>query len=94
MFMSKGQIIQIAGPVVDVEFQEQLPRLQNALTIARQDGKVVTLEVAQHLGGNRVRCVSMDSTDSLQRSMEVQDTGGPISVPVGEKVLGRMFNVL
>lgn len=92
--MNKGTVIQITGPVVDVEFAEGLPALLTALTITREDGKQITLEVSQHLGGNRVRCVAMDSTDALRRKMEVEDTGKTISVPVGEKVLGRMFNVL
>ncbi|MBI1984501.1 MAG: F0F1 ATP synthase subunit beta [Candidatus Wildermuthbacteria bacterium] len=91
--MNKGTIIQIAGPVVDVEFEGSLPSLQTALKV-QGDGREITLEVSQHLGGNRVRCIAMDSTDALKRKMEVADTGMPISVPIGEKVLGRMFNVL
>ncbi|MBI1971475.1 MAG: F0F1 ATP synthase subunit beta, partial [Candidatus Wildermuthbacteria bacterium] len=92
--MSKGKIVQIMGPVVDVEFEKHLPSLQTALKIENQGKEPVVLEVAQHLGGNRVRTVAMASTDGLQRKMEVEDTGFPISVPVGEEVLGRMFNVL
>ncbi len=92
--MNKGTIIQIMGPVVDVEFSETVPFLQQALKVQNEQGKTVVLEVAQHLGGNRVRTIAMDSTDGLQRKMEVIDTGKTISVPVGEEVLGRMFNVL
>ncbi|OHA65836.1 MAG: F0F1 ATP synthase subunit beta [Candidatus Wildermuthbacteria bacterium RIFCSPHIGHO2_02_FULL_49_9] len=99
--MNTGHIIQIMGPVVDVEFSAkggsaaggELPALRNALLVEREQGDLV-LEVAQHLGGNRVRTMALDSTNGLQRKTEVQDTGKPISVPVGEEVLGRMFNVL
>ncbi|MBI2644148.1 MAG: F0F1 ATP synthase subunit beta [Candidatus Wildermuthbacteria bacterium] len=92
--MNKGHIIQIMGPVVDAEFSEELPALRNALEIKKEDDAKVVLEVAQHLGGNRVRSIAMASTDGLQRKMEVVDTGAPISVPIGKEVLGRMFNVL
>lgn len=93
------------GPVVDVEFDpakspagdrgasKDLPAIQNALVVKRQ-GNDVVLEVSQHLGGNRVRTIAMASTDGLERKAEVEDTGKPISVPIGEKVLGRVFNVL
>jgi F-type H+/Na+-transporting ATPase subunit beta len=90
--MTKGNIVQIMGPVVDVEFEKDLPALQTALVVKR-DNKDLVLEVAQHLGGNRVRTLAMDSTDGLQRKTEVENTGSPISVPVGEEVLGRVFNV-
>ncbi|WP_346243674.1 F0F1 ATP synthase subunit beta [Shouchella clausii] len=99
--MSTGRIIQITGPVVDVKFPSgQLPEINNALTVNQQgaaDGAVdvkVTLEVALHLGNDTVRTVAMGSTDGLMRGIEVLDTGGPISVPVGEETLGRVFNVL
>ncbi len=82
------------GPVVDVEFAESLPSLQNLLIAVKQDGSSVALEVAQLLGGSRVRTIALDSTDGLTRKTEVQDTGKPVTVPIGEKVLGRMFNVL
>ena len=72
MDMNKGTIVQIMGPVIDVEFVEALPSLQNALHIKADDGSVVTLEVAQHLGGNRVRTIAMNSTDGLRRKMEVE----------------------
>lgn len=91
-----GRIKQVIGVVVDVEFPSgQLPNIYNAVKVPREgDGGPLTLEVAQHLGNNMVRCVSMASTDGLRRGMEAEDTGGPISVPVGRNVLGRMFNVL
>jgi len=92
--MNTGKIIQIIGAVVDVEFPEQLPALYNAITTKTANGKELTLETVQHLGANRVRTVSMGSTDGLQRGAEVENTGSPISVPVGEEVLGRMFDVL
>ena len=92
--MNTGKIVQITGPVVDVEFEEHLPALHNALRVAREDGRDLILEVAQHLGGKRVKTIALDSTDGLKRKMEAQDTGSPIAVPVGENVLGRMFNVL
>src|SRR3989344_8011968 len=93
--MSKGTIAQISGPVVDVEFEEgKLPRIFEALTIERKAGLPVTLEVAKHIGGSRVRAIALSSTDGLTRGMEVTATGGEISVPVGKETLGRMFNVL
>ena len=93
--MNKGKVIQIMGPVVDVEFgdEKRLPALQTALAIKRE-GKDLILEVVQHLGGNRVRTIAMSSTDGLKRKEEVENTEKPISVPVGEKVLGRVFDVL
>ncbi|MDO8470827.1 MAG: F0F1 ATP synthase subunit beta, partial [bacterium] len=91
--MNKGTIVQIIGPVVDVEFEKELPGIHSALLVQKEGG-LITLEVAQHLGGNRVRTIAMDSTDGLKRKQEVEDTGKPIEVPVGEEVLGRMFNVL
>lgn len=89
----KGTISQIIGPVVDVTFEEKLPALYEALRIA-SDGGVITLEVAQHLGGGSVRAIAMGATNGLSRGMEVETTGSPISVPVGTETLGRMFNVL
>ena len=91
--MNTGIIVQIMGPVIDVEFESKLPAINTALEVKLEE-KTIVLEVAQHLGGNRVRTIAMDSTDGLQRKAEVQDTGKTISVPVGEEVLGRMFNVL
>ncbi len=92
--MVKGKIIQIIGPVVDVEFSEgEIPEIYHSLKIKNQEREVV-LEVAKHLGSNRVRAVALSSTDGLVRGMEVESTGMPISVPVGKEVLGRLFNVL
>lgn len=91
---TRGIIKQIIGPVVDVHFEGGVPDLRNALTVTREDGSVVTLEVAQHLGLDRVRAIAMDDTQGLKRDMEVVDTGAYISVPVGEKALGRLMNVL
>ncbi|MGL5541229.1 MAG: F0F1 ATP synthase subunit beta [Erysipelotrichaceae bacterium] len=89
-----GKIVQIIGPVVDVLFEDgQLPALLNAIDIPFRDDKLV-VEVAQHLGDNRVRTIAMGSTDGLVRGMPAFDTGAPIRVPVGKAVLGRMFNVL
>ncbi|MFA6551695.1 MAG: F0F1 ATP synthase subunit beta [Patescibacteria group bacterium] len=88
-----GKIKQIIGAVVDVEFENELPKLYNALEVKNKDKKLV-LEVEQHIGQNRVRTVAMGPTDGLQREMEVFDTGAPISMPVGEETLGRIFNVL
>lgn len=92
--MNKGKIAQIIGTVVDVEFEDQLPSIYNAIKTKTADGNDLFLEVMQHLGSKSVRTIAMDSTDGLQRGVEVEDTGSPISVPVGEEVLGRMFDVL
>ena len=89
----KGKIVQVIGPVLDVKFEKRLPNLLNALVIKNED-KEITIEVAQHIGDDTVRCISMSSTDGLVRGMEVIDTGAPISVPVGDATLGRIFNVL
>jgi F-type H+/Na+-transporting ATPase subunit beta len=97
--MNEGQIIQVIGPVVDVEFPEgNIPAVLNALNIPfsnAETGKegVLVCEVQQHLGEDRVRTVAMDSTDGLVRGMKVTDTGAPISIPVGPEVLGRMMNI-
>ena len=90
----KGKIKTIIGPVVDVEFEGNLPAVYNALEVALGEGKTLTLEVAYHLGGNAVRAIAMDTTDGLARGMGVSDTGAAISVPVGKQTLGRIFNVL
>ncbi|MDB5238423.1 MAG: synthase subunit beta [Candidatus Kaiserbacteria bacterium] len=91
--MTKGIITQIIGPVVDVRFDTGLPAIKNALHVSHK-GATLTLEVAQHLGLNRARCIAMQDTAGLARDAEVVDTGAPISVPVGEAALGRMFNVV
>ncbi|MBM7616819.1 F-type H+-transporting ATPase subunit beta [Weissella uvarum] len=95
--MSTGQIVQIIGPVVDVAFpsDEKLPAIDNALVVERGEGVPdLTVEVSLELGDGVVRTIAMDSTDGLQRGMQVKDTGGPIEVPVGDDTLGRVFNVL
>jgi F-type H+-transporting ATPase subunit beta len=90
-----GRVIQITGPVVDIEFPAgRLPAIYNAVEIVRGDGAKIVCEVQQHLGNNWVRSVAMTTTDSLARGVEAVDTGGPISVPVGQVTLGRVFNVL
>ena len=95
MANNEGKVTQIIGPVVDVAFPAgHLPDIYNALHVRHEDGSVLTLEVAQHLGNNVARCVAMASTDGLKRGITVVDTGAPISVPVGRGTLGRMFNVL
>src|SRR5437773_1522922 len=94
--MSKGKIVQVVGPVVDVEFPEALPGIYNALAVEYkvQDRPVnITLEVQQHLGDKLVRAISMSGTDGLKRGFDVVDSGGPIRMPVGDGVMGRMFNV-
>ncbi|WP_084666910.1 F0F1 ATP synthase subunit beta [Thermanaeromonas toyohensis] len=90
-----GRVVQVIGPVVDVEFPNHLPDLLNAIVIKTEDGRInLTMEAMQHLGNNTVRCVALASTDGLQRGMTAIDTGGPITVPVGRGTLGRIFNVL
>jgi F-type H+-transporting ATPase subunit beta len=88
-----GKVTQVLGAVVDVHFDGDLPAILNALTVDNQ-GRRLVLEVAQHLGENTVRTIAMDSTDGLVRGQETQDTGGPISVPVGPETLGRIMNVI
>ena len=89
-----GTVSQIMGPVLDIRFPEgQLPDLLNAIEISHGES-VLVAEVAQHIGDNVVRCIAMSSTDGLRRGMDAVDTGGPISVPVGEDCLGRVFNLL
>ena len=98
--MNEGKIVQVIGPVVDVEFLEgQIPAVLNALQIPRisiETGKeeMLICEVQQHLGEDRVRSVAMDTTDGLVRGMKVIDAGSPISVPVGADTLGRMINII
>ncbi len=92
MSKTEGKIIQIIGPVVDVEFGKDVPAIYTALKVAGDSNLV--LEVAQHLGGGRVRAVSMGPTEGLKRGAPVSDTGAPISIPVGKDILGRMFNLL
>ena len=90
-----GKIVQVIGPVVDIRFaSDHLPSIKNAIMIKGTDGTEMTAEAAQHVGDDIVRCIAMSSTDGLIRGMECIDTGAPIQVPVGDAVLGRMFNVL
>ncbi len=92
--MNKGIIHQIIGPVIDIKFKpEEMPELLNAIII-KFEGRDIVAEVAQHIGDDVVRCVALSSTDGLTRGMEAEDTNGPISVPVGQEVLGRLFNVI
>ncbi|MBQ6890677.1 MAG: F0F1 ATP synthase subunit beta [Oscillospiraceae bacterium] len=94
MANSKGTVIQVMGPVLDIRFADNcLPQLLSAIEIPHGEGKIVA-EVAQHIGDNVVRCIAMSSTDGLQRGAEAIDTGKAITVPVGEKCLGRVFNLL
>ena len=90
----KGIVTQIIGPVLDIKFDaENMPALRNAIEII-VDGNKIVAEVAQHLGDDTVRCIAMSSTDGLERGTDAFDTGGPITVPVGEEILGRLFNLL
>jgi F-type H+-transporting ATPase subunit beta len=92
--LNTGTIVQIIGPVVDIDFTHQLPAIYNALKIEREDGIILTLEVEQQLSTTTVRAIALGSTDGLTRGLEVMDTGAPITVPVGEETLGRIFNVI
>ena len=94
-----GHISQVIGPVVDVYFEGtdaelMLPSIHDALEIKRPNGKILVVEVQQHIGENTVRTVAMDSTDGLQRGMKVHPTGGPITMPIGEQIKGRLMNVV
>ena len=94
MTNNRGTVVQIMGPVLDIRFEEgQLPQLLNAIHVPNGENTVVA-EVAQHIGDNVVRCIAMSSTDGMQRGVEAIDTGAPITVPVGEDCLGRVFNLL
>ena len=90
----KGVVTQVIGPVLDIKFDsENMPELRNAIEIKVGDRTVVA-EVAQHTGDDVVRCIALSSTDGLERGTEALDTGGPITVPVGDETLGRLFNLL
>jgi len=94
--MSKGKIVRVSGPVVDVEFPDDLPPIYNALTVeykVQNQSARMTLEVQQHLGDKWVRTISMSGTEGIKRGFEVTDSGAPISVPVGEGVMGRVLDV-
>ena len=89
-----GKVIQIIGPVLDIRFPaDHLPNLLNAIHL-QLDGRTIVAEVAQHIGSDTVRCIAMSSTDGLTRGMDAKDTGGPITVPVGQQTLGRILNLL
>ena len=94
--MATGHIVQIQGPVVDLGFRAgELPAINNAVIIADTSRSInLTVEVAQHLGNDVVRCIAMSSTDGLVRGMNAEDTGQAITVPVGDQTLGRVFNLL
>ena len=95
MSKNTGKIVQVIGPVVDVAFENgELPQLLSAIEIPLKNQDSLIVEVAQHIGDERVRCIAMGGTDGLVRGMDAIDTGAPIQVPVGDEVLGRMFNVL
>ena len=92
--MKNGKIVQVMGPVVDVEFEDNdLPMIKDALTVQNGE-KTCVMEVAQHIGNNTVRCIMLSASEGLCKDMEVTPTGAGISVPVGDKTLGRLFNVL
>ena len=100
MSATKGKIAQIIGPVIDVSFQSEvdgrseLPKIMDSLEVKTENGQMIVLECQQHIGEDRVRTIAMDSTDGLRRGMEVIGTGSPISMPIGDKVKGRLFNVI
>ena len=97
MSVNKGKVAQVIGPVVDIDFSGEgsvLPNIYNALNVAMKDGSTLVLEVQQHLGENRVRAIAMDSTDGIERGMEVIDRADTISIPVGDAIKGRLFNVI
>ena len=95
-----GRVEEITGVVIEASFPEELPEIYNALEVEipaqheEEEATNLVVEVQQHLGDDRVRCVAMDATDGLHRGAEIHDTGGPITVPVGEQTLGRIFNLL
>lgn len=93
---TKGNIVKIVGPVVDVQFPpqaENFPKIYDALTVTGDAGQQIVLEVQQQIGEDTVRCIAMDITDGLYRGMEVSATGAPIKMPVGKQIRGRLFNV-
>lgn len=92
---NRGKVTQVVGAVLDIRFDEgKLPEINEAIRIPTREGGELTVEVSQHLGDDTVRCIAMGSTDGLVRGMDAVAAGAPISVPVGEKTLGRIFNVL
>ena len=93
MYEKIGKIVQVMGPVIDVEFEDELPKIKDALEV-ELDGKKLVMEVSQHIGGNCVRCIMLAASEGLCKDMEVINTGDAIKVPVGDKTLGRLFNVV
>ena len=92
---NSGKVTAVIGPVVDVSFEESnLPKILNALEIKKDDGSTLVLEVQQHLGEDTVRTISMSGTEGLKRGMPVKDLGQPISMPIGDDIKGRLFNVV
>ncbi|MFR5876991.1 MAG: F0F1 ATP synthase subunit beta [Eubacterium sp.] len=91
--MNYGKIVQVMGPVIDVEFEGALPRIKDALEV-RNEGRKAVMEVAQHIGSNTVRCIMLAASEGLYKDMQVEATGDSIKVPIGEKTLGRLFNVV
>src|SRR5215472_19129403 len=94
--MNTGTIVQVVGPIVDIEFPDALPAIYNALSVectVEHRPLALTLEVQQHIGDRRVRAISMSGTEGLRRGYTVTDSGAPISVPVGDEVMGRVFDV-
>ena len=91
--MNYGKITQVMGPVVDVKFTENLPKIKEALEV-ENNGKKAVMEVAQHIGNNTVRCIMLAASEGLYKDMQVAATGDSIKVPIGEKTLGRLFNVV
>ncbi len=97
MAQIKGKIVQVIGPVVDVSFEkygEDLPQIHDALEIKRPDGSILVIECQQHIGENTIRTIAMDSSEGLQRGMEVVATGASITMPVGDQIKGRLLNVI
>ena len=97
MAQSIGKIVQVIGPVIDVRFNTEnnkLPNILDALEIKRENGQVIVLECQQHIGEDTIRAISMDSSDGLCRGMEVVSTGKPITMPIGDQIKGRLFNVV
>ena len=96
MSQIKGKVSQVIGPVVDVSFEDadSLPNIMDAIEIKKQDGSVLVLECQKHIGEDSVRAISMDSTDGIRRGAEAIATGAPITMPTGEQVKGRLFNVI
>ena len=92
--MNEGKVVQIIGPAVDVQFEKDLPLINNALEIKINDKDILVAEVARQLGDNIVRAIALGTTDGLARGAKVIDTGGPLKVPVGEACLGRLLDVL